>query len=96
MTSYSNIIRIGNSNGIIIPAKLLRALSLNEKDTVSITEFQGGLLLRKEHTQKIETPFSALDRWNEEHGYQDESTEDVLKYVENIREMRVDKDCPKW
>lgn len=96
MTSNCNIIKIGNSNGIIIPAKMLKALSLNERDTVSISEYHGGILLKKISSQAAETAFSALDRWNEEHGYPEESIQDTLAYVDAIKSDRKDKDIPQW
>lgn len=97
MTANSTIIRIGNSNGIIIPAKILKSLSLSEKDMVSITESHGGLLLKKVPSDGVQTPFSALDTWYDEHCPElCDSIEDSLEYIESIRKARKNKEIVQW
>ncbi len=97
MTANSSILRIGNSCGIIIPAKILKALSLSEKDSVRITEAGGRITIQKCESSEVETPFSALDHWCDERGYTSEdSIEDALKYVESLRAERNDKDIIQW
>lgn len=96
MTANATIIRIGNSNGLIIPAKLLKSLALKEKDAVSLTETGGGIVLKKIVAEEPETPFSALDKWNHEHGYGEESVEEALSYIEAIRKSRVNKEISEW
>lgn len=93
----STIVRIGNSNGIIIPAKIMKSLRLNERDSVEIREHDGGLFLKKVGADNIVTPFSALDKWNETHGFtEDFSIEESLDYVNSLRESRNDKKLVEW
>lgn len=94
MTTNVNIIKVGNSNGIIIPSSFLKALCLKEKDRVEISESNGILSLRKVE-ELGETPFSFLDRWNDEHGYSD-TFEDVNETLKVIRSSREDKEIIVW
>jgi len=96
MNSTATIIKIGNSNGIIIPSRLLKLLEIREKDNVTITEVGGGIYLRKVEETEVKTPFSSLDRWYAEHGYQDESPVDSLAYVESLRKSRKNKEIKEW
>lgn len=97
MTVNSSILKIGNSCGIIIPAKILKALSLSEKDSVRITETGGRITIQKLESSEVETPFSALDSWCDERGYaSEESLEDALEYVERIRAERNSKEIIRW
>ena len=56
----TKIIKIGNSLGIIIPAKILKKLSMHEKDTISI-ELRGPRLIIESVATK-EDPFAALPK----------------------------------
>ncbi|MBP5567187.1 MAG: AbrB/MazE/SpoVT family DNA-binding domain-containing protein [Bacteroidales bacterium] len=56
----TKIIRIGNSLGIIIPAKILKKLSLQEKDTIAI-EMRGPRLIIESAATK-DDPFAALPK----------------------------------
>ncbi len=96
MTTNSTILRIGNSCGVIIPAKILKSLALGARDEVRISDDGGKITLTKIPEEKKITPFSALDDWCEKNGYGDESIEDSLEYVEKIRSERLDKDIPQW
>ncbi len=96
MTTNSTILRIGNSCGVIIPAKILKSLALGARDEVRISDDGGKITLTKIPEGKEITPFSALDDWCEKNGYGDESVEDSLEYVEKIRSERLDKDIPQW
>ncbi len=98
MTTNSTILRIGNSCGVIIPAKILKSLALSARDEVCISDEGGKITLTKIPDEKEITPFSALDAWCEKNGYGngEESVEDALEYVEKIRSERLDKDIPQW
>jgi len=97
MTVNSSILKIGNSCGIIIPAKILKALSLSEKDSVRISEAGGRITIQKFESSEAQTPFSVLDSWCDERGYtSEESIEDALEYVESIRSERKSKDIIQW
>lgn len=96
MTTSSSILKIGNSCGIIIPAKILRSLSLSEKDTVILSE-NGGCLTLKKQTAAEKTPFSALDIWCQEHGYStDDTLAQSLEFVDSIRSERQNKEITEW
>lgn len=89
--------RIGNSNGLIIPAKMLKSLSIVENDLIEAVECNGGILLKKIGANVPDTPFSVLDRWYEENGFsENDPIESALNYVDSIKADRVDKECPKW
>jgi len=93
----ATVVRIGNSNGIVIPAKIMKALALSERDSVEIKECNGGLFLRKIDSQQIRTPFSALDDWNADNGFSEEfSVESALDYVDSIRGNRNNKKESIW
>jgi antitoxin MazE len=42
----ANIIKVGNSNGIILPAALLKELKLSTKSTVRIVVEKGAIVIR--------------------------------------------------
>lgn len=93
----STVIRIGNSNGLIIPSRILKSLSLTEKDEVEIFECNGGIMIRKNGAGEKDTPFSSLDKWAADKGYEDcGSIDDVLKYVDSIRNDRINKEIAEW
>jgi len=93
----ATVVRIGNSNGIVIPAKLLKSLTLSERDRVEIKECNGGLFLKKISTPDTRTPFTALDEWNESNGFTEEfSLESTMEYIDSIRRGRVNKTVPEW
>lgn len=95
MDASGTIIRIGNSNGVIIPARMLKALSFAEKDRIIISERDGGLLIMKNESQAQETVFSALDKWAEDQGY-DSDVRSALEYANDIRVSRRNKDIKEW
>lgn len=97
MTTISNILRIGNSCGVIIPAKMLKALALSEKDAVSVSEVGGRILIRKLPSADMASPFRSLDEWYEERGYlTDEPIADSMQYVADIKSHRNNKEIPEW
>lgn len=95
MATSLNIIRIGNSNGIIIPARMLKALNLAEKDAVEVFEYGNELRIRKAGVGSV-TPFSELDAWNDAMGFEDESIESIEAYASSLRAGRHNKDIPQW
>ena len=58
MDKYGNIIRIGNSRGVIIPSSILKELSLKEKDEVVFSAKEGALHIRK--LEPYTGPFTGL------------------------------------
>ncbi len=97
MMTNTTLIRIGNSTGVVIPARILKSLSLSVKDKVSIGEENGRITLRKVADNTEKTPFTALDLWCDENGYEKpESIDDALDYVARIRSTRSNKDIPQW
>lgn len=92
----TTVIRIGNSNGLVIPSKLLKRLSISERDVLEIKECDGGIILRKAEAEPARTPFSPLDEWNEEHGCAEDTVEDVLHYVESLRKSRSNGEIKIW
>jgi len=95
MTTNVNVIKIGNSNGIIIPSRFLKALNLKEKDRLEISESGGVLNLRRKEALG-ETPFSVLDRWNEEHNFPLDSLDNVQEYIESLHASRANKEIVIW
>ena len=93
----STIIRIGNSKGVVIPARVLKSLTISEKDEVEIVECNGGIMIRKAQPVEKETPFSALDRWVSDNEFNDsDPVTEALEYVESIRKTRNNKDLKEW
>ena len=64
MTATVNIIKIGNSNGIILPAKILRALGVSAKDKLEISCVAGRAVL----TSATNDPFAEISKggWYED------------------------------
>jgi antitoxin component of MazEF toxin-antitoxin module len=96
MTTNLNIMRIGNSCGVIIPSSVMKSLSLSVRDKLRLTEANGKIILQKQSAGDVETPFFALDEWCRERGYEGESVRTALDYVSDIRSARRDKDIPQW
>ena len=77
----SKITRIGNSLGIIIPAKILKEMSLKEKDVVSM-ELHGPRLVIGS-VQAIEDPFAPIS-----HGGWYDNPEEADAIMRDIEESR--------
>ncbi|MBO4426953.1 MAG: AbrB/MazE/SpoVT family DNA-binding domain-containing protein [Bacteroidales bacterium] len=77
----SKITRIGNSLGIIIPSKILKEMSLKEKDEVSL-ELHGPRLVIGS-VQDIEDPFAPISRG----GWYDDPRE-TREIIDEIYSMR--------
>lgn len=91
------LIRIGNSKGLILPANLLKALSISERDELSIAVHNGGILIKKISPSEKKTPFSALDQWNEMNGFiGNDSLEESLEYADGLRKSRRNKLAAEW
>lgn len=56
----TNIIRIGNSRGIVIPGKLLKSLNLDVKDSVEVEIADGKVVLSPAAAQA--DPFAAISK----------------------------------
>ena len=93
METTANILKIGNSCGVIIPSQIMKSLSLSVKDTLKLSEVNGKIILQKMSDTAAESPFDALDRWCGERGYCDE---DAQTCISNIRAARKNKDIPQW
>ena len=79
----TTIIRIGNSKGIIIPAEILKKLSLTEKSSVNL-EIDGQTLRIEPASNAKEDPFSKLSgKWG--------GNSDAHGISEAIRACRVNK-----
>lgn len=64
---------------------------------VEIVECNGVIMIRKAQPVEKETPFSALDRWVSDNGFNDSDTvTEALEYVESIRQTRNNKDLKEW
>lgn len=77
----SKITRIGNSLGIIIPSKILKEMSLKEKDVVSM-ELRGPRLVIGS-VQTIEDPFAPIS-----HGGWHDNPEEADALLRDIEESR--------
>ncbi len=54
-------------------------------------------MIRKNGAGEKDTPFSSLDKWAADKGYEDcGSIDDVLKYVDSIRNDRINKEIAEW
>ena len=59
MKNKTQVLRIGNSKGIILPANILKALSLNERDSLDIRTENGQIILSKTPEEETFTgPFT--------------------------------------
>ena len=84
----SKITRIGNSLGIIIPSKILKEMSLKEKDVVSM-ELRGPRLVIGS-VQEIEDPFAAISHG----GWYDnpEEADEIMREIEESRHISTRED----
>lgn len=97
MTANTTILKIGNSSGVIIPAAIMKSLSLSVRDKISVAEENGKIILRKIADSEAVTPFTAFDALCAEKGYVDDvSVEASLDYAAKIRSDRNNKDIPQW
>ncbi len=96
METTANILKIGNSCGVIIPSQVMKSLSLSVKDTLKLSEVDGKIILQKLDGSVKHSPFDALDMWCREKGYGEETVGDALDYVSGIRQERKNKDIPQW
>ncbi|WP_283679695.1 AbrB/MazE/SpoVT family DNA-binding domain-containing protein [Lentilactobacillus sp. Marseille-Q4993] len=58
MDSIKKVIKIGNSNGVVIPSKVLKELNLSEGDRVSISKNKDGIQIKP--TQQLPENFEAM------------------------------------
>lgn len=89
----ANIIKIGNSKGVIIPATILKQLDLNNGDEISLCIENNRLVISKsaEFTGPFTGPFAALkpfcDAWGDE---------DAMKIAEELRSGSGCREIPEW
>ena len=63
MNTTVNIIRIGNSLGVILPSKILKRLELREKDTLSVSLTGEAITLTSpDKSTSLNNPFSAISK----------------------------------
>lgn len=80
-----NIIPIGNSNGVILPKKLMKKFNLNCYDTLIIQDSSLDLCFKKKEDKKEDMSFfSSLPICKEAYGG------DTEKYLEAIEEPEED------
>ena len=96
----TKLIRIGNSRGIVIPAKLLKKYGADDNATVSLKEENGRLYLdfakeEEPFTGPYTGPFKALAPFKD---MEDPWGEDPCEYVRQLRdESGVEKrQLPEW
>lgn len=92
---FSNIIRIGNSKGLIIPSSILKSLSLKEKDEVELTVDDNALCIKK--IQPFTGPFTGMfsdmpkpgpGSWGGDMSAAD--------YVDEMRAAGGSREIPEW
>ena len=60
MTTSVNIIKIGNSLGVILPAKVIRKLGVKEKDSLALDAVDGKVTLTADLSKA--SPFEAISK----------------------------------
>lgn len=85
MTTSVNIIKIGNSCGIILPAKVMKALGVKERDTLNISVSSGEAKL----VQANVDPFAAISAggWYEDTRDAHEISEELHSARGNTRKV---------
>lgn len=90
MREIGNIIKIGNSRGVIIPASILKTLSLKEKDEVRLMIKDNALMIKKIDpvTGPFTGAFAELAPWKDAWGERDSAEiEDELRAGGGTREI---------
>ena len=77
----ANIIKIGNSKGVIIPASMLKKLSLHNGDEIVLNIEDDKLVIRKnmEFTGPFTGPFAALKNCQADWGMSGVEYEDMMR-----------------
>lgn len=85
MTTSVNIIKIGNSCGIILPAKVMKALGVKERDALRISVAAGEARLVQENAD----PFEAISSggWYEDTRDAHEISDELYAGRVNDREV---------
>lgn len=98
----TKLIRIGNSRGIVIPARLLKKYEADDNATVSLEEEGGRLYLsfsREEEpfTGPFTGPFKALKDLVDDDAWGGRDT-DPAEYVRQLRDesKEVTRELPEW
>lgn len=89
----ANIIKIGNSKGVIIPASMLKQLSLHNGDEIIISIEDDKLVIRKnmEFTGSFTGPFAALEPFKDAWG-----DKDPVEIAEELRSGSGNREIPEW
>ena len=90
MLKTGNIIKIGNSRGVIIPSSILKTLSLKEKDEVRLTIKDDALVIKKIEpvTGPFTGAFAELAPWKDAWGERDSAEiEEELRAGGGTREI---------
>ena len=92
MTTNTNIIRIGNSLGIILPAKMLKKLEAKERDILKLEEMSGRIVLSNPVKESCD-PFAAISAggW---YGKTRQETDDLAAYLHDSRINTREIDMP--
>ncbi len=83
----TNIIRIGNSNGVRISASLLKSLGWRESDSVKVTTSKGQIII-----DKIDkSPFAAISSggWYDDERDPHEISDEIYKGRINTRTIEI-------
>ena len=92
----TNIIKIGNSRGVVIPASILKELALKEKDKLTIQVLEGKIVLTvtpEEFTGVFTGPFAELARYAPDA----DDTRDALEIAKQLHDSRVNtREIPEW
>lgn len=89
----ANIIKIGNSKGVIIPASLLKKLSLSTGDEIILNIDGDKLVIRKnlEYTGPFTGPFAALEPFKDAWG-----DGDPVEIAAKLRSGSGTREIPEW
>lgn len=94
-----NIVRIGNSNGIILPKAIMSRYSLKRDDVLIVDDTQPVLTFRKEEDIKYEGPNTGFFKALSYHSGDDGTWGGVMDsktYLESLRKGEPEKDITEW
>lgn len=83
----TSLIRVGNSKAVIIPAKLLRKLNIDEDTELTLNEESGAIKIAKSQVsvEKLNFPKVVLSQRNEK-------VEAIFSHLVTIPQEDIDKD----
>lgn len=88
METTVNIIKIGNSLGVILPSKILKRLELEERDKLNVNLINETITLSSKEKDNTEAknPFSAISKG----GWYGINKEEASELSDFLHETRVD------